>query len=544
LRQITFSNGFLNDDEESIPINDYDEIADTLSSTVLNSRYKCIGIIGDWGIGKTTLMKLIESKLNSNIIQWNDIANNESILQKLLSYLEKNTPIKFNSLESNTIQPTTSNISTIYNHYDIVIKYADQSIRITYTIKSKYNIYENIRKLFSKIPNKWTKKRLGDIFLLNRIVHYCRLKFFKYFKTYLKLNLFLNAELEKSGSLEKETLVKKIYELDKYCYLGNDTPTVNLSERRNITTIFFNTWKYEREEEKALVPLLKNIFYSLERNSDYVDFKKVFFRSIQHISKNLPDSNALLSVLRNVRYIHEYEKDTLYYDGLNKLESVMNESNLNNDTNNLIVIFIDDLDRCSPDKVTELFESVKILLDLPFITFVVGMNDSIIKQHIMQKYKDLGFKDEKLLEKFVLQYFDKIFQLKYFLPTWNKVALHNLISHVHNNYPGDKIIKNTIIERKNWITNFVSLNPRELKNFLRAFHFYCDYHKLLLRKQYKNPIDVNFEPRLLISQLERLLVMQFLRYDLGDRTKLFIESIRDPNFRSALFSLGYGTNLS
>ena len=38
----------------------------------------------------------------------------------------------------------------------------------------------------------------------------------------------------------------------------------------------------------------------------------------------------------------------------------------------LLVIFVDDLDRCSPGNVVEVFEAIRLYLDAPGFVFVIG----------------------------------------------------------------------------------------------------------------------------------------------------------------------------
>jgi hypothetical protein len=54
---------------------------------------------------------------------------------------------------------------------------------------------------------------------------------------------------------------------------------------------------------------------------------------------------------------------------------------------NRVVVFIDDLDRCRPDKIVDTLEAIKVSLDTPGIIFVLGMDDQYIKTSIYQRYQ-------------------------------------------------------------------------------------------------------------------------------------------------------------
>ena len=49
-----------------------------------------------------------------------------------------------------------------------------------------------------------------------------------------------------------------------------------------------------------------------------------------------------------------------------------------------IVVFIDDLDRCTPEKALEILESIKSFFDIEGIVFLIALNyfslDSIIRE--------------------------------------------------------------------------------------------------------------------------------------------------------------------
>jgi hypothetical protein len=53
---------------------------------------------------------------------------------------------------------------------------------------------------------------------------------------------------------------------------------------------------------------------------------------------------------------------------------------------NRVVVFIDDLDRCRPETLVEVLEAIKVTLDTPGLAFVLGMDDRYIKSGIYLKY--------------------------------------------------------------------------------------------------------------------------------------------------------------
>jgi predicted KAP-like P-loop ATPase len=60
------------------------------------------------------------------------------------------------------------------------------------------------------------------------------------------------------------------------------------SDKKNILTIWFNAWRYEREEQFALISLMKTIAYKMDEQPEkYEKAKQVFYKSIVTTIKGL-----------------------------------------------------------------------------------------------------------------------------------------------------------------------------------------------------------------------------------------------------------------
>ena len=78
-----------------------------------------------------------------------------------------------------------------------------------------------------------------------------------------------------------------------------------------------------------------------------------------------------------------------------------------------MVVFIDDLDRCLPEKAVELLEGLKVLLDLENFIFVIGVAREVVERGIRVRYKELfegDGADGVLLER---DYLEKIVQFPF-----------------------------------------------------------------------------------------------------------------------------------
>ena len=75
----------------------------------------------------------------------------------------------------------------------------------------------------------------------------------------------------------------------------------------------------------------------------------------------------------------------------------------------MLVVFIDDLDRCSPDNVFRVFEAVKLYLATPQFVFVIGFDQAVISQAILREKKYADAETGR-------SYLEKVVQMGYPIP--------------------------------------------------------------------------------------------------------------------------------
>lgn len=75
-----------------------------------------------------------------------------------------------------------------------------------------------------------------------------------------------------------------------------------------------------------------------------------------------------------------------------------------------IILFIDDLDRCPPDRVVEVLETVQLLVKTPLFVVVLAMDVRYITRALEKVYKDILLRDGSPSG---LDYIEKIIQLPY-----------------------------------------------------------------------------------------------------------------------------------
>ncbi len=126
-----------------------------------------------------------------------------------------------------------------------------------------------------------------------------------------------------------------------------------------------------------------------------------------------------------------------------------------------IVVFIDDLDRCSPKRALEVFESVKVFLDMEGFVFVMGLSHETIAKLIEAEYQASGIKGA--------EYIRKIIQIPFLLPAWNKADTKEILDNLLKRGHIDETYRQLIEENKDTISNVVEPIPREVKCFVNSF---------------------------------------------------------------------------
>jgi hypothetical protein len=97
-----------------------------------------------------------------------------------------------------------------------------------------------------------------------------------------------------------------------------------------------------------------------------------------------------------------------------------------------VVLYIDDLDRCPPEKVLEVLEAVHLLLALELFIVVVGVDPSWLLRSLRHQYKDLCLasdpSNDPYLHTMPIEYLEKIFQIPLTLPAMEVKGYRKLIS--------------------------------------------------------------------------------------------------------------------
>lgn len=193
-----------------------------------------------------------------------------------------------------------------------------------------------------------------------------------------------------------------------------------------------------------------------------------------------------------------------------------------------LAVFVDDLDRCLPDKAIEVLEAVKLFLDVCGVIFVLGVDREVIEAGIRVRYADY----ETLIDG--ARYMEKIVQIPFNLPPIPPRAVEGYVHQVTSGGLPDPRCERLF-------SVGLEANPRRIKRTLNVF--------LLLwrlaqnREELRETIKPVRLAKLVVIQqyYPRLfaLLTQGPHY-LGDLERRFRETAREGAGEGAVLARGRG----
>ena len=101
-----------------------------------------------------------------------------------------------------------------------------------------------------------------------------------------------------------------------------------------------------------------------------------------------------------------------------EFEQALEEADIDN-----VIVLIDDLDRCQPDRIIETLEAIKLFLSVKKTVFVIAADDKVIQYAIKKKYPPL----ENMSVDLDTEYIEKIIQLPIYIPDLSNKDIENYL---------------------------------------------------------------------------------------------------------------------
>jgi hypothetical protein len=117
-----------------------------------------------------------------------------------------------------------------------------------------------------------------------------------------------------------------------------------------------------------------------------------------------------------------------------------------------LVVFVDDLDRCLPDKAVQVLEAIKLFLDVPGCIFVLGLDPEAVEGAVRTRYPG---------EVKAREYLEKIVQLPFILPPIEDEAMRGYVESLAPALPDPRCAE--------VFAQGLTPNPRQVKRTLNIF---------------------------------------------------------------------------
>ncbi|HMA65470.1 MAG: SUMF1/EgtB/PvdO family nonheme iron enzyme [Fibrobacterota bacterium] len=250
------------------------------------------------------------------------------------------------------------------------------------------------------------------------------------------------------------------------------------NEKTHAVPVWFNAWQYEKEEH-LIVPLTATITRAIDKELKDGKWNEKFLKAAKSVRDALrsiaygfevkgkigiplvSEAEINLSGKDMIERYQDLTKDSvlarsLYFDAFEQLENCAKSGA----DSPRIIVFIDDLDRCFPPKAVALLEGIKLVLNQPGFSFVMGIHDEIISEFVKTKYSSECGIDGSHFE----DYLDKIIQVKVPVPEREADEMNDYITQLLNQT--GVIDKNDIAGLVNLIAESCNRNPRSIVRML------------------------------------------------------------------------------
>jgi len=268
-------------------------------------------------------------------------------------------------------------------------------------------------------------------------------------------------------------------------------------QERKIKTVWFDAWKYP-DNNSLFAELAFEIYQQIVLDKEikkfdylqYVKRKIKFFRNTKRINslKIISDfSNLLINstiVTQGILPIKQskidinswvnkpfYENNLTFYRRFQQYLLAVFEVYISerdgsptDSSDGLLVVFIDDLDRCAPKTVANILEAINLFFDQKGCLFIMGMDLNVISKAIESQYNEYLGEDHSFSGR---NYLKKMIQLEFTLP---KIRQEDMTGFV-NELIGTNETLNILKQNSMLIIDTLDENPREIKRFINLFKF-------------------------------------------------------------------------
>ncbi|MCD0245614.1 hypothetical protein JWH06_08765 [Xanthomonas melonis] len=315
----------------------------------------------------------------------------------------------------------------------------------------------------------------------------------------------------------KTSFLKQLrYALDQSSDADDEFPSPTLkalSAKSKVVTVWFEAWRYQHEPAPVIAliqEIRRSVTAAAKAKKKVKKLSEVAFRTVLY---SLDDAAKLLRLEAmplgpgRIQEIGEnYEKENLQQrlgsDGIQAhLEQAiaMVLDGLGAKDGRLVV-FIDDLDRCSPESAFRLLEGLKIYLTVSRCVFVIGMNHQLVVDSISSCIPSASFPEDVPSKSAYAKmraeaYLEKICtSIERLVPVSDPLRI--VREWTSSNELREDLMRYQVAPES--VQNFLPPNPRRIKAFVNELQ--RNYHAL--RDSRENPF--------VLGEIAALIIISYI----------------------------------
>ena len=400
-----------------------------------------ISIQAPWGGGKTSIMRMIQKEIDpkaADLENENQTTREQSVtVGQVRSVLEKHS-------NKESIKEKHSN---------------EESIKEKHSIEEKF-IIEDKPTMLTIWFNVWKYQNTEQIWagLADTIIT----QFSKRLSPENEQKFFMELDSRRFG---KDKILRKINKRIFNLWIEKIRTKwwMGLTGIGSSAIWFFldaikwtETFQSYGELYTVLLGLGGAAFIGIQRNEAAQDVNKEDSSEVLKESVQPPDYSA------NLGFIHHVDAD------MRRVLSIIKKQNLK------LLVFIDDLDRCSPTKVAEVFEGINMFISAEYSNcfFVIGMDIEIVAAALEKAHSEIIQKMPAYSRKAAIgwRFMDKFVQMPIIIPPPSpsnvKAYVNSLITPLESNSEQFEIAKD-LVDKGNIDDKIIS-DPQKFAEFVKT----------------------------------------------------------------------------
>ncbi len=239
---------------------------------------------------------------------------------------------------------------------------------------------------------------------------------------------------------------------------------------RPCRTVWFNAWKYA-DEEQLLVALIRVIVQEMSRDDivskalgklldpsyprrDVVNTVLGWFSvKVGEVEVGLDTGQPVPTAFAEKTALLD-----LFDEAFDRLMAAWVHRKLDAEKvdpeKGVLVVLIDDLDRCLPPKMIQVLEAVKLFMDKEGCVFLLGADTEIVRRAVEKQYEQAGVSGQGAGD-----YLEKIVQLRFELPPSTHATMQEMLN-------GEVVIGEDWGDSWRLLITGAEINPRKVKTFV------------------------------------------------------------------------------